>query len=310
METKQTPAVTVVTPIYNGIEHTIPYLRSLKKVKYSYLEIVIVDDGSTDGSAEKIRAEFPDVVVLQGDGSLWWSGATNLGVKYALEHNADYIYTVNNDVELESGSIGNLVKLAKENPTALIGSMVCYLGEPDRVWYCGAEFDNKTKDLIHRSGSRDQFTKMESSEWLAGMGVLVPARAYADVGLYDQLNFPQYFGDADFSLRAKAQGYSLLVAPSSVVLVDDTSSWVFKAFEKGSWSFIFEALGSIKSQYNFKVRYKFYRRYWPGSWLGALSGFYIHFTSTMLIPFIKMKTKRIILRLFPFLARFEKGDQQ
>lgn len=301
MGVKDIPYVVVVTPIHNGIKHTLVYLSSMQQEGYPRLQVIIIDDGSTDGSAEAIKNQFPNTVVLPGDGSLWWSGATNLGVKYAMENKADYVFTVNNDVVLEPGSIQSLVEVASRRSKALIGSLVCYKTEPAKVWYGGGKFDRKTKDLAHRLGSRHDFTEVKPAEWLAGMGVLVPVKAYEEAGLYDAINFPQYFGDADFSLRTKAKGYELLVNPGSVVLVDDTSSWIYQVFKKGSWSFLVEAFSSIKSQYNLKIRFKFYRRYWPSHWGLAIAGFYIHFLKTMLWPFIKMKFKRHILNLLPFL---------
>jgi len=72
------PRVAVVVPVYNKIELTIRFLESFQQITYPNYSMIIVDDGSRDGTAEILRARFPEVIVLKGDGNLWWSGATNL----------------------------------------------------------------------------------------------------------------------------------------------------------------------------------------------------------------------------------------
>src|SRR6266567_5032327 len=94
------PKISIITPIHNGVEYTIEYLESLSKVEYSNYEIIIIDDGSTDGSSEIIARDFPQVRLLKGDGNLWWSGGTNMGIRDALARGTDLILTMNNDVKI------------------------------------------------------------------------------------------------------------------------------------------------------------------------------------------------------------------
>jgi GT2 family glycosyltransferase len=258
--TEPRPKVTIVTPIHNGKDHTLKFLESLKKQTHKNLSTIIVDDGSDDGSSMAIAAAFPEVRILKGDGSLWWSGATNLGVQRATKDGSDFIVTVNNDVELESSSIENLVEEGLKHPKSLVGSIVCDMKDPGRVWYFGGYRNPEQGDFSHRMGRVEDFKKPEQAEWLTGMGTLIPKDAYDEIGLYDKKNFPQYYGDADFSLRAKKAGYSLWVTPKSIVVVDLTSSWLGSRFEDKSWSFIPTALFSIRSQFNLMIRLRFYLR--------------------------------------------------
>jgi GT2 family glycosyltransferase len=186
------PKVTAVTPVHNGKDHTMKFLESLKNQTYRNFNIIITDDGSSDGTAEAIKRKYPDVTVLHGNGELWWSGATNLGVEAALDQGSDYVFTVNNDVVLDRGVLKNLVKEAQRYPKTLVGSMVCDIKEPERVWYFGGYFNKSSGDLNHVTGRSPEFKTSRQAEWLTGMGVLIPKEAYTDAGLYDQDNFPQY----------------------------------------------------------------------------------------------------------------------
>src|SRR3990167_3620609 len=123
----KTSLVVVVTPVHNGLEHTKSFLPSLAKQTHPNLKVILIDDGSTDGSATWIKDHHKDVEVLAGDGSLWWAGATNQGVRSAQRLRADYVLTINNDTELAPDAIEELVKYAQTHPKTLVGSTVCYL---------------------------------------------------------------------------------------------------------------------------------------------------------------------------------------
>lgn len=271
------PKVSVVTPIHNGIKETLRYLNSLFKITYPNYEVIIVDDGSTDRSAEIIRRKFPEVIILSGDGDLWWSGAINLGVRRALADGADYVLNMNNDVVVEKRFLAELVSCARKYPHSLIGSKILFLSNKKFVWYFGAKFDESTSDIALVQGRSTKFNKIQEAEFLTGMGTLIPAKAFKEVGYFDTKNFPQYFGDSDFSLRAKRRRYRLLVCPTSKIYNDTSSSWVARKMRDLSLSFGFTVLLAKNSPYNIFDRYKFYRLYWGRGYQGAFLRFYSKF---------------------------------
>lgn len=292
-KSKKSPLVYVVTPVFNGRKHTEEYLQSLKEQEYKNFKVVIVDDGSTDDTGKMVREKFPDAILLEGDGSLWWSGGTNLGARLAVKNGADYVLTLNNDLTIKPDYIEILVLTAEHNRGSIVGSMVCYKNETNKVWYFGAKF-GLNGDMDHVSGEVNDFNGVAESEWLTGMGVLVPARAFDKAGYYDEVNYPQYFGDAEFSLRAKKSGYKLLVVSEALVLGDINSSWVHRQLERPSLRFFWDLFFSVRSPYQIKTRVMFYKEYWPRNYILALLKLYLWTLKGLYISFFIVKIKKFL----------------
>src|SRR5687768_11882173 len=87
----------VVIPVFNRKHFTRECLSALENQTYKDYTIVVVDDGSTDGTSEMIHDEFPEVTVLKGTGNLFWTASVNMGIRHALQNGADYVLTLNND---------------------------------------------------------------------------------------------------------------------------------------------------------------------------------------------------------------------
>jgi len=294
---KEQPLVFSITPSFNAKQQTLHFIADMKRQSYKNLVVVIVDDGSSDGTAEAIAEQYPEVVVLSGTGSLWWSGSTNLGVEYACSKNADYILTVNNDLAIGRAYLQNLIDAAQKNPRALIGSTVVYESDPQKVWFAGAGFDYKCGEMQHVNGPLSQFKgKILPSDWLSGMGVLIPAEVFEKIGFYNAKDFPQYFGDSDFSLRAKLVGYRLLVSGSAVIRSDVESSWVHRQIKRPNARMFTDLLLSIRSPYQVKSRVAFYRLYWGKHWRSQLFKLYFWSMRGIYFRFSQAYIKKIIRR--------------
>jgi GT2 family glycosyltransferase len=187
---------------------------------------VLCDDGSTDGTFDFVKKNFPEVVLLKGDGNLWWSGATNLGVKYALsackEH--DLILALNNDVVIAPDYLQTLVDVHFLHPDAIIGSIAVYLDSRKKVAYAGTRFNKylaKGRSKIAPGTPLNEVVDdVLDSDTLPGRGMLIPYQVFGRIGLFDEKRLPQYGADYDFSIRAKKAGYKLLVSCRAVVYAD------------------------------------------------------------------------------------------
>lgn len=256
------PKVSAVIPIHNRIRYTLRFLESFEKVDYPNYEIIIIDDGSTDGSWEAISKHYPKVRLIRGDGTLWWSGATNMGIKDAVYRGTDYILTINNDVEVDPNFLKALVECAEENPRSIIGSMVYCKGEPTKLWFAGGTLGWKKGKSIVMIGygeyDRGQYEGRREVEAITGMGVLIKAKYFEEIGLYDRKNFPQYHADYDFTMRARKKGYRLII---------DSKSKIYNNVKSRSMKKLVTGLFSIKSACNIRDNWRYYRRYCPRKYL-------------------------------------------
>jgi GT2 family glycosyltransferase len=290
------PKVCIVTPVRDDWAATSRYLASIEDLIYPDVEVIIVDDGSTDGSAHRIKEQFPRVIVLSGDGNLWWAGATNKGATEALERGARFIFTCNNDVLLDREVISSSVDCALEAGNALVGAVVFFQQDAARVWFAGARFDRSTGDILLDTEMWPESEGPKPSQMLTGMGMLIPADLFRDVGGFDSDAFPHYLADSDFSLRAAARGYQLLVSPGSRIYNDVSSAWSVREFERGRLGFLLEMLLSMRSAYWVKARVRFYRRHWGPGWLRALVRLYRGWFGVYAWPIIRRKVSPIFRR--------------
>lgn len=281
---KTNPLVYIVTPTFNGKDYVLQFLNSLAKQSYKNFKVVIVDDGSTDGTFAAITKQYPETIVLKGDGTLFWTGATNKGVKRSLKDNADYIITVNNDVEVEKDWIENLVKAAQKSPGCLVGSTIFFADDRKKVWFYGAEYELRTGKLVHREKITED---LADSVWLTGMGVIIPKEAFEKIGLYDRKAFPQYFADADFSLRAKEAGFGLKVTKYAKLYNYVESNTWDKLMQSKKPSAIPKMLVKFNSPYNMKARYEFYKRHFNGFYPQYFIRYYAHFARRLALPYLR-----------------------
>ena len=211
--------LTLVVLNWNGLVDTRQALASLGTCRVPpgwQASLMMVDNGSTDGSAETVRKEFPDVEVVALSENRRFAGGNNVGLQRALEAGADAVMLVNNDVEAHRGLLDHLLGAIERDPEAGGAAPLIFFDPPrDRVWYGGGRCVPALGYAAHRglrAIDRGQFKTIESTGYLTGCCLLASRAAWEKVGPLDERYFI-YAEDADWSLRARAAGYRLLLVP-------------------------------------------------------------------------------------------------
>ena len=199
----------IIIPVHNRKSFTRDCLLSLRNQVIKHTTIV-VDDGSTDQTNEMIREEFPEVVVLKGNGNLFWTAATNMGIRYALEKGTDYIMTLNNDTIASDNFLEKMMHWAERKPDALLGALG--LDIATRKPNYGGEIFNwmsgSSRVLLNELKEEEKIGLHRVSHF-AGRGLLIPRKVFNVIGLFEERKLPHYLADFDFTCHAKRKGFEI-----------------------------------------------------------------------------------------------------
>lgn len=261
--------IAFVIPVHNRLDYNKECLQILEQQKETLfftnneIHIILVDDGSTDGTGDWVRENMPEVIVLEGDGNLWYSGSMNLGMKHAYENMAcDFIMVWENDIFPVDDYFNNLQKIIDDwDGNTLICSKLYYRVQPDIIFGAGGSFDFKTgrKSLIGR-GEKDgpKYQVDLETDWFLGQGVLIHKDIVEKIGYFDDKNFPQYIADVDYGLRAKKGGCRNVVY-HNLKLLNDTEMTGISHIKNKTVKQFFQSLFSIRADTNIIKDIKFYR---------------------------------------------------
>ena len=216
------PAVHAVLLNWNSYDFTAPCIASLKRSEYPYARIVVVDNGSKDGSIERLQCEFndPQVLFIRNPKNEGFSGGMNIGFKAALEDGADMVFSVNNDTEVDPACIGQLVRVLEENPRCgVAGPTIYYYARSETIWQAGGSFVPSrvgiSVPLKGKTAAEIPDTPREVS-FLTGCAILIRSSLLRTVGMLDTEYF--FYGeDVDYDLRVTQSGSTLMYVPRASV---------------------------------------------------------------------------------------------
>jgi N-acetylglucosaminyl-diphospho-decaprenol L-rhamnosyltransferase len=251
----------VVVPTFNRKFFTQRFLHCLGRQTLKNFQIIVVDDASTDGTAELIAEEFPGVHLVRGDGNLWWTGATNLGVRHAFTQasDADAILVINDDIEVDPDYLETLHRLWRSTPRTLIGSVLVDIDNPEVIWD-GGRIVNWWSAKFKILNSRRKLSEFGRGHCvdvslLTGSGTLIPIPVFREIGLYDDEHFQQC-GDTELPVRAKNIGYRLIVCYAAIAKMHIEAT-------DGINSRTYYSIGDLNKYYfgvksNFRLKYRFF----------------------------------------------------
>jgi GT2 family glycosyltransferase len=203
----------IIIPVHNRKALTLACLENLKiNGDLQKYYVIVVDDGSSDRTSEEVAANYPEVIILRGDGNLWWTGAIALGMKYAYEHGAEYLIWLNDDCQLSDRVLDDLVDFALLHQNTIIGCQGMDKENPEILAFGGKRKTWQGYRFIHMLE-----TTVTKCELLSGNVVCLPRSAIAKIGYPDSIFTPHYGGDTLYLIRAQKAGFTIYVDNRNLV---------------------------------------------------------------------------------------------
>lgn len=207
------PKVFIVVLNFNGRDVIKKCLNNIFKSDYPNFEVVLVDNNSSDDSFEIARTNFSKAYFIKNEENLGFSTGNNIGIKFALERKADFIFLLNNDTEVEADCLSKLIEAAEKlGKEAGILSPVIFKNDSREVWFSGGKINWLKMRTEHFSEIKTQ--EFYKSGFISGCAMLIRREVFEAVGLLDEDYF-LYWEDADFSFRAQKYGFKNFIVSSA-----------------------------------------------------------------------------------------------
>ncbi|HET6225849.1 MAG TPA: glycosyltransferase [Bacteroidia bacterium] len=218
----------IVIPTFNRKKQLSALLHQFQqqKVKDIQFKIVVVVDGSTDGTYEILATEFPDVHVVKGSGNWWFTKSMNEGCKYAVEKlHSKLILMINDDVQISEHYLQSFINNYNTcGPNSVIGSCSYSAATPHVITFSGLKSKDiwkfKTYKYIESYTRKEpgELTGVAPSVTLPTRGLLISSQLLKEINYMDEIHFPQYASDHDVVYRAAEKGAMIFVSYDAYLL--------------------------------------------------------------------------------------------
>lgn len=215
------PKVAVIILNWNGYKDTLACLSSLQHVTYPEYKIIIVDNGSHDGSVAAIRANYPHMMVIEAGQNLGYTGGNNLGLDYARTLGVEYALLLNNDTEVAPEFLSELVKVAEADPlVGIVGPLIYYFDQPNMVWSAGGTIDwyrgNTTMVGLNQIDNGQFNAPPHPVDFATGCALLIKMPVIEQIGPLDP-RFFAYYEETEWCVRVARAGYKIVQVPQAKI---------------------------------------------------------------------------------------------
>jgi GT2 family glycosyltransferase len=221
------PLVYIILPVHNRKEITRTFISCLLKQTYNNYHLVLIDDGSTDGTAEMVTSYLPAATIVSGKGDWWWGGSLQQGyewIKANVTIGTDMVLIANDDVEFEPDYLENAVSFIYESPNALLLSQA-YSKQTGKLEDIGvvANWYKLSFDLAKRK---------EDVNCLSTRGLFMKVAAFKKIGGFRPVMLPHYGSDFEFTIRAGKKGFKLTSDERVRILMNEETTGLHQLKEK------------------------------------------------------------------------------
>jgi len=219
--TSAMPRVAIVVLTWNGKALTMECLESLASLAYGNVEVIVVDNGSSDGTTDAVRKAYGDrVTIVENSSNLGFSRGNNVGVRHALEKGADFVLLLNNDTIVDPALLDRLVEaITASEDIGIVGPKIYYASPPDRIWFAGGEVflsRGVSRHIGIRERDQGQYDAVRDVDYVTGCALMAGRRVFDAIGYLDP-SFTAYYEDVDFCMRARREGFRVVYAPGGKV---------------------------------------------------------------------------------------------
>ncbi len=212
--------VAVILVNWNSFSFTNDCIHSLKEMSFSDYDIIVTDNGSQDGSGKQLKEIHPDIILIESNQNLGFTGGNNLGLKYAIQNNYTYSILLNNDTFVEKDFLSILINYMDAHPqVGAIQPKIYFNHDRKIIWNAGSYY-NKFWGYTYSKGYLRKEKQIDNTvkevDWVTGCAFFVRNKVLQQTGLLSN-NLFIYSEDIDLSLRIHQSGYRLMYHPASVV---------------------------------------------------------------------------------------------
>ncbi len=213
------PKIGVIALNWNNAPDTLECLASVFSSDYPHFTVYVADNGSTDGSLEKIKAAYPQAIYIENKANLGFAEGNNRAIVAALKDGADYLFLLNNDAIVRSNTLSLLEAAAKAHPkSAALGPKVYFYDQPSTISFGGAEWSQYDASFLYRDIHKDESEVLKKdicpTGYVSGCAFFVRSSAVEKIGLME----PKFFlnwEEVDWCSRMLKAGYQCLFVPEA-----------------------------------------------------------------------------------------------
>lgn len=215
------PRVSIIILNWNGLKDTLACLESLQKIDYSNYEVIVVDNNSSGDDVKILKQRFGDFLkaIIINKENLGFSGGNNVGIKYALQSNPDYIMLLNNDTIVEPDFISKLIEKSRLSPEiGILTPRINYFYEKNIIWAAGGYISKfRASGFSYGINKTDEkYRNDKYCTFASGCCMLIKSEVIKKVGMLDEKYF-LYLEDTDYCQRVLNADYKILYVNDSIV---------------------------------------------------------------------------------------------
>ncbi|MDE3046410.1 MAG: glycosyltransferase family 2 protein [Verrucomicrobiota bacterium] len=220
--------ICIILVNWNGKKDTLECLDSLTKVDYPLFSVIVVDNGSQDGSVAAIRAAHPHVPIFETGENLGFAGGNNVGISWALSKPFKWILLLNNDTTVDPDFLNAFMRAAEQQPEAkILGAKILRAHEPTRIDHLGGRWNPAIAEFESLSAGDPAHlhTDMQPVDYVCGAALLMHRSVPEAIGLLEP-RFFLFWEETDFCFRARRKGFSIWTAPEAKVWHKVSASFI------------------------------------------------------------------------------------